>query len=123
MTIFLKLYAIQNKSGQWFRSKGIDGYGKSWVDDLEKAKIYTKIGPARSQVTFWANNFPEYGIPKLIELQVSNLIDLHEEERVNKAIQKIKKTEIEREKRHQKYLKEQAQRKIDEGLKILKELK
>jgi len=120
--IYLKLYAVQNKDGQWFRSKGYGGYGKSWVDSLDKAKLYTKIGSARSQVTFWANNYPDFGIPKLIELQVHDLVDLKEEERVLKAMKKKQEKEAKYEIQRQKYLKEYAERKIQEGLKTLQEL-
>jgi len=71
------LYAVMNKEGKYFRNKGYGGYGKSWVDGLKKARIYSHPGPAKAQITYWAKTFPEYGIPVLVELRVKemNIID------------------------------------------------
>lgn len=33
-TIALCLYAVRNHEGKWFRSKGRDGYGSTWVGKL-----------------------------------------------------------------------------------------
>ncbi len=52
------LYLVRNKEGKYFRTKGYGGHGKSWVDGMETAKIYGKIGPARATVTFFATNYP-----------------------------------------------------------------
>lgn len=93
----LELYVVRNKQGKYFRSKGYGGYGSNWVDELKKAKIYPKIGPARSQVTFWANNYPDYGTPEIVVLTVTTSRVLNEEERVKKAIIKSKREEINRE--------------------------
>ena len=75
----LSLYAVRSKDGKFFKNIGYGGGGgkKSWVDSLDKAKIYAKIGQARSRVTFWEKNYPEYGRPDLIELVVEkiNVID------------------------------------------------
>lgn len=91
----LELFIVKSKDGKYFRSKGYNGYGDSWVDSISKAKIYSKIGSARSQVTFWASHYPEYGIPDIVLLTISESKILNEEERVKKAIRKIKKNEIE----------------------------
>jgi hypothetical protein len=37
----LKLYVVINKEGKYFRAKGRDGYGETWVSDIQKARIYT----------------------------------------------------------------------------------
>lgn len=84
----LKFYVVRNSEGKYFRSKGLHGYGKSWVEDVNKAKIYSKIGPARGQVSFWASMWPEFGIPELIEFGVGQAIVLDETERVKKVIAK-----------------------------------
>lgn len=85
----LKLYAIRSHDGKWFRSKGQHGYGPTWRDDVNQAKVYTKIGPARAVVTFWANAYPNIAVPDLIQFEISGIIVLDEKERVAKA--KIKK--------------------------------
>jgi len=86
----ITFYAVRSKDGKYLRSKGYSGSGESWVDNLEKAKIWTKIGPANAQVTWWARTFPEYGIPDVIPLVASPGEPLNQDERVNKAIKKIK---------------------------------
>ena len=87
-TISLSLYAVRNKEGKYFRAKGYGGYGSNWVDNIEQAKIYPKIGQARSRVTFFANNFPTFGVPDLIELKVTQAIVVDETKRVDNAIKK-----------------------------------
>lgn len=67
----LKLYVVRSKDGKYFKSKGYGGYGDSWKDDINQAKIYTKPGPARAQVTFWATHYPKFGTPDLVELVVT----------------------------------------------------
>ncbi len=93
----LELYVVRNKQGKYFRSKGYAGYGPSWVDELQKAKIYPRIGPARSQVTFWANNYPEFGTPEIVVLTVTASQVLNEEDRVKKAALKSKREKLNRE--------------------------
>ena len=53
----IKLYIIQNKENKYFRAKGFSGHGDSWIDNIQSAKVYTKIGSAKRQVTYWAKNF------------------------------------------------------------------
>jgi len=59
----LTFYIIKSKDGKYLRAKGYQGYGNNWVDDIKSAKVYQKIGPARSNVTFWASTyFPKNNI-------------------------------------------------------------
>ena len=90
----LTVYVVKSKDGKYFRSKGYSGYGESWVDDIKKAKVYLKIGPARSQVTFWSGAYPEYGVPDIIELTVTGTRVLDEGLRVSKALKKKKLNEL-----------------------------
>jgi hypothetical protein len=64
----LEFYVVRSKDGKYLRSKGYGGYGRSWVDELKKAKVYTKKGPACAQVTWWATNYPDYGTPDLVPI-------------------------------------------------------
>lgn len=98
MEINLTLYAVQNEKGQYFRAKGYSGSGNTWVDDINKAKIYPKIGGARGTITWFANNYPKYPTLKLLKLTVSNVEVLDETERVNKAKDKKAREEAERQK-------------------------
>jgi nucleosome binding factor SPN SPT16 subunit len=51
----MKLYAVRNSQGQFFHAIGYGGYGPSWVDTLDAAKFYTKLGTAKGRVTYFYN--------------------------------------------------------------------
>lgn len=115
MESLLEMYAVQNQDGQWFRAKGMNGGGKTWVDDLKKAKIYPKIGAARRTVTWFANNFPDFAIPALVKLKVTEIEAVVETERVKKS-QKDKATkEAEFAKQQAIWNREYAERKLKEA--------
>lgn len=84
----LKFYIVCNAEGKFYRSKGLHGYGRSWTEDVKKAKVYSRIGPARSVVTYWAGHYPEYGIPDLVEFGPGTINVITEDERVKKSIKK-----------------------------------
>jgi hypothetical protein len=79
------LFAVRNREGKWFRRKGYGGTGDSWVEEFARARIYTKIGPARGVVSFFANTYPEYGVPDLIRLTCTATAVESEGERVKKV--------------------------------------
>lgn len=95
----LVLYAVRNSKGQFFRAKGFSGRGDSWVDDINKAKIYGKIGGARGTVTYFAQN-PEYPIPEIVKLTVTGMEVIDETARVKKVLDKKAKEEQERKARN-----------------------
>lgn len=109
----MTLYLVRNQSGQFFRAKGQSGLGQSWVDDIAKARIYTKIGPAKATVTFYTQNFPKFGTPSILafELDVTKATVMDMTESTSKRIAARKQTELKREKertrREQEYLQEQ----------------
>jgi len=76
------LYAVRNREGKWFRSKGYGGYGDTWVADVAKAKLYTKIGQARGRVSFFASKWPEHGVPDIVEFMATETQVLPEAGRV-----------------------------------------
>ncbi len=88
--ILLQLYAVKNNEGKYFRAKGINGLGKSWVEDISKAKIYPKIGQARARATWYTTNYPQFGTPLIVVLNVQSEEILDETERVKKSINKKK---------------------------------
>ena len=79
----MTIYLVRNQSGQFFRAKGYGGSGDSWVDDMKKARLYTKIGPAKSTVTFFSKKYPKFEVPSILvfELDVTQakVIDMAEE--------------------------------------------
>lgn len=121
ITVNIKIYLIKSKEGKWFGAKG--SFKSHWVDDVQEARLYTKKRPARSQITWWTNNYPEYGIPDLIELTVENgKILIEEEQRVIDSINKIKREKIESELRTKQWRLEQAQKDLDDAKQRIKDL-
>lgn len=96
----LVLYAVRNSQGQYFRAKGYGGDGNTWVDDINKAKIYGKTGGARGTITWFANYYPSYPTPDLIKLTVTGIEVMDETTRVEKAKQKKATKEANRIKRN-----------------------
>ncbi len=97
----LELYAIQSKDGKWFRRKGYGGSGECWTEDFKKARIYVNKGPCRGVISWWNNNYPQYGTPYLVILKIdeikkideSDLIKQKEQKKLEKEkISKIKET-------------------------------
>lgn len=62
----LRFYLVVNEDGMFFRNKGIDGYGNTWVE-IKNARVYNKIGPARACVTHF-NKDASYNPPKILEI-------------------------------------------------------
>jgi len=119
----LVLYAVRNNKGQYFRAKGYGGGGASWVDDINKAKIYGKTGGARGTITWFANNHPKYPTPDLIKLTVTSLEVMDETTRVKKAIEKKAKAEAAQAERKAKIKLADAQRDLERAKQRLNELK
>ena len=104
----LNFYTVRSKDGKFLRGKkhGLYGKidsGKSWTDNITEAKIYSKPGPARSQCTWWANNYPNFGIPDLVLITTGKCFIVNEEERVKKQKKKSALKELERQLRYAIY--------------------
>ena len=84
---FLEFYMVRSQDGKWLRSKGYNAMGDNWVDDIKKAKVWNKIGPARAQVTFWSTSYPSYGVPEIVVLKATIHSVIDEKSRVEKAKQ------------------------------------
>ena len=82
--IQMEMYVVINHKGQYFRAKGYGGGGQSWVDDIGKAKIYGRIGPARSTVTFFSNDL-KYPKPMIGVLGINTCTIVDESARVEKV--------------------------------------
>ncbi len=101
--ITLKFYVVRNRDGKFFGAKGFQGYGDTWVDDIEKAKVYTKIGQAKSRCTWFANEYPKFGVPDIIELSVFDAKVIDCTKWVEKSQKRKAKREAEQEKRIAEY--------------------
>lgn len=107
----MTLYVIRNHEGEYFRTKGRSGYGKSWVPDLIDAKFYAKVSQARSRVTYFTNNNPHgLPVPELIEFKVVESKVIDERERVAGA---KRKKELEKQRQKRVY----AERELEEARK------
>jgi hypothetical protein len=91
----LKMYAVRNSDGLYFRARGYSGYGKMWVEDLKFAKIYGKPGPARSRITYFSRHYKDYPPAELIELRITEIVVVDETSRLNKVNNAHKRRESE----------------------------
>ena len=121
--IDLKLYVVRNKEGQYFHAKGRSSYGKTWVDDIQNARIYAKIGPARSIVSYFAKHYPKYGFPEIYELSIDSMTLKNETERVKKVLKKDAEEKLANELRNKKYEIELAEKQIKAAQEKLNQLR
>lgn len=100
----MKVYIIRNKEGKYFRPIGRSGMGENWVE-LNSAKIYTKIGPAKGQCTWFFSNYPKFGCPELLEFDIdpqnATVLDLTTE--TEKKIKQKKAAQLKSQLEYQKY--------------------
>ncbi len=101
----MKIYFLQSQDGQFFKSRGQSGYGPRWVEDMEQAKPYLKIGQAKAQITRWNTLFPSFGVPLLVECDVTvkEVIDLTKQVKDAKQ-KKLEKLVQEANQAYQEYL-------------------
>lgn len=81
----LTFYIVKSQDGKYLRTTGFGGNGEHWVSDIKKAKVWNKIGPAHSQVTWWSNAYPDFGIPMVIPLVATPGEPIDQTDRVKKA--------------------------------------
>jgi hypothetical protein len=123
ISVNLKFYAVRSKDGKWLRAKGYSGYGESWVTDILNAKIYPKIGNARRQITWWSNQYPEYGIPEIVEFSITTGTIIDESDRVKISMEKKKKKEEMAEINLRKWYLKRAEDELKEAQEKYNELK
>lgn len=87
----LELFVVKNSEGKFFRAKGYGGYGETWVDAVAKARIYAKLTGARTIVSFFANNYPDYPPPVIVKMTVAESEILDETERLQKIKERRQK--------------------------------
>lgn len=121
--IKLELYVVVNQEGKFFRAVGYGGGGNSWVDTIDKAKIYGKLGQARSRVSWWYSRYPSYGMPNIIKLTAIGTELMDEMERVKKEQQKKKEREAKREETRKKQALKDAEADLARATEKLKRLK
>lgn len=121
-TIRPDLYVVRNQEGYYFHARGLKGYGGTWQEDINAARFYTKLGSARSRVTWFTRNYPQYGVPEILKLKIVGAEVLNEKERVKKAIKKIKEDELKYEMKSKERRKKELEEDIAEMQKELNDL-
>ena len=111
--IELEIFVVRNKEGKYFRAKGYGGYGQTWVTDIKSARLYSKLGAARSIVTFFASKYSEYGVPEILRLTVTGMTVVDDKDRVTKVIKAKNKAKEEHAVRNAAHALQQAQKQYD----------
>jgi len=109
------MYAVQNDKDQFLRSKGFSGSGNSWVDSLDTARLYGKPRAARARITFFAKNYPEFPVPKLVALHITEMEVIDETERIENLKKNRASADDRRELRSKKAALDKAQSEYDEA--------
>jgi hypothetical protein len=107
------LYAVRGSGGQWFRNKGYVGSGNSWTPEFSKARIYARLGPARSIVTYFATNYPTYGQPEIVSLLIDRIEVIDEGDRIAKLKIRREKAILKRDEQRHKNMLDHAKREYD----------
>lgn len=96
----MNIYVVRNREGHFLRAKGLQGSNKNWVENLDTARFYTKLGQAKSRVTFFSREYPEYGVPDILvfELNIENAKVMDMTEVTVKSIAAKKVRQLKREK-------------------------
>lgn len=93
-------YVVVNHEGKYFKNKSRiyrwDAWHNegTWVDDLSKAKIYTKSGPARSVITWFAKSNQLEAIPYLGVLKMTSCELIDESFRISESSIKDQRAEL-----------------------------
>ena len=98
----MKLYTLINHEGKYYRSIGYGGSGGNWVDTLEKAKFYPKIGQAKGRVTFFYNYDKKFPCPQILEFDLSNPVVIDAVEETKKRILKAEERDAKKQEARQR---------------------
>lgn len=107
----LSLYVVKNSDGKYFCKNS----SYSWVSSLSQAKIYPKIGQARSRCTFFALSAPDRPAPQIVELRVTEAVVLDESKRIEKAKRLSEKRTQEIKKRREEFAAESLWRQMEQA--------
>lgn len=119
----IKLYVVRTQDGKYVRSGG--AYGgpsrKIIVDKIEQAKIYTKIGQAKTRITTLFQRWPDFGCCSLVELNITNVKVISMEEDTKKRVEQIKKSNLRKEIKYKQNQLDRLKAKLtEEELELLK---
>lgn len=66
-------YAVRNKHGRWLRTTIAPDKKTQWLDDLERAKLYTEPAAAKNTVTKFEKRFPDLAPIEYVRIKASTV--------------------------------------------------
>lgn len=105
----MTIYFVRRSDGT-FRAKGSYAY---WTDDMQEARAYSRIGPAKALVTRWQRENPDEPTLTLLAftLNVEDALVVDLSEDTAKALSRIQRRKLERAQAHAKWEIEELTRK------------
>jgi hypothetical protein len=116
--VLMTMYAVRRKDDGLFVAKNKSRI-PDWTNELKDARVYSKPGPARGWVTFYARTSPEFGVLELVELRVTEAAAVQEDVRVKNVIDRKAKKKAERDARYAQWERDQAEKKLKEAQETL----
>jgi hypothetical protein len=113
-------YAIRNEKGQYWRT--YDKYrSPGWKDNLEDAKLWTRIGPAKAKIT--ALSHGKGPVPELVEFVVREVRVVDQNARIAEFRKKQEAEQVAAAEAYRREALRQAQSDYDRALARLKKVK
>ncbi len=106
------LYAVRNKKGLWFKN-GRRYEDDNWVEDFQKARIYSRIGDARRTITCFMD---DDDIANVVVFKVTEVRSIDDTERQEVRIDREEKKEKRKQLKKAKIKMEEAQREYQKQL-------
>lgn len=84
----LPLNVVQGESGQFYRAGAGSSYKWAllWTDEVGKAKVFFKLGQARSAVTRLTKREPSKPVPTIVQYTAVPVRHLNEADRVDRVL-------------------------------------
>ncbi len=103
----MTIYVVRNREGLFFHpQQGFGGCGGTWVPEFERARLYSKLGMAKRQVTLWFGHRPELGCPTILAWDLNDawarVIDLEADTKAK--VEKTKAADLKRERERNAHL-------------------
>lgn len=106
----MTIYLVCRHDGA-FRAHGRD----FWTDNMQEARVYVKPGPPKALITTWQRENPDEPTPTMLMLtfEVADMQVVDMSESTSKAIMRIQRKKLEREKIHAKWEMEKLKKDMD----------
>ncbi len=72
----LKIYLIRDYKGRFIQDLGHRGYGETWVDAPEEARIFVTLKQAKQQITLMTNRERILPPPQILELSIGEITEV-----------------------------------------------